>query len=88
MFLPIITVDENAPNALALPITIWTIVIICFIALTIVFVKQLKKLNASEKTAFIIFAIIGFIIIGCMGYAIVTAICALYCARKENKKEP
>ena len=83
MFLPIITIDENAPNALALPIAIWVIVIICFIALTIAFLKQIKKLNASEKTAFVIFAIIGFIIIGCMGYAIVTAICALYSAKKE-----
>ena len=87
MFLPIIATDEITAETLAIPIGIWVIVAICFITLTIIFRKQLKKLNTSEKTAFIIFAIVGFIIIGCLGYAIITGICALYGAKREAPKK-
>lgn len=87
MFLSITTVDENAPDAFVPTPTTWTIMVIAFIALTIVFVKLIKKLNAKEKIVFIILAIIGYTALGCLGYAIVTTICKSYCARKENKKK-
>lgn len=87
MFLPLIISDEAPTEALEVTLGIWAIVAICFIILTIIFRKQLKKLNKSEKTAFIIFAIIGFIILGCMGYAIITGICALYGAKRDEPKK-
>ena len=87
MFLSITTVAENAHDAFVPTPTTWTIMVIAFIALTIVFVKLIKKLNAKEKIVFIIFAIIGYTALGCVGYAIVATICKSYCVRKENKKK-
>ena len=87
MFLSITAVDENASDAFVPTPTTWTIMVISFIALTIVFVKLIKKLNVREKIVFIIFAIIGYTTLGCLGYAIVATICKSYCARKENKKK-
>lgn len=87
MFFPLIISDEVPAEALEITLGIWIIVAICFIVLTIIFKNQLKKLNKSEKTAFIIFAIIGFLILGCMGYAIITGICALYGAKRNEPQK-
>lgn len=84
MSLPIIISDNIPEDILAIPIVIWIVVIICFISLTVIFRKELKKLNHSEKTAFIIFAFVGFAILGCLGYAIIVASCALYGAKRPD----
>ena len=66
------------------PVLNLILVIVWFVVVTIFFVKALKKLNANEKTAFLLFAVAAFVLLGCIGYTILTGICTIYKSKSNN----
>ena len=66
------------------PILNLIFVIIWFAIVTIFFVKALKRLNTNEKTAFLLFAVAAFVLLGCIGYTIITGICTIYKSKSNN----